>query len=199
MNEIWKPIKNFEGYYEISNLGNVRSVDRFLKQKDHLIFRKSCLKKTRIDANGYVTVTLCKNRKSITKYIHKLLADAFLPNPENKPYIDHINTIKTDNSLSNLRWVTAKENSNNPITIQHFIQDASNKNSIHERLITRKQNHAKTGPKTIYQYTLFGKFVKEHFSIAEASRYINGSPSYIRKHLNSNKIVYGFIWTDIQR
>ena len=195
MEEIWKPIKNYEGYYEISNLGRVKSLDRFIKQKDHFIHRRECIKQSRIDFNGYYVVTLCKDRKSVSTYIHRLLAEAFIPNPDNKPCVDHINTITTDNSLENLRLVTAEENSNNCLTLKHFKEDANKETSIKRRLLSRKQNKTKTGPKTIYQYTILGEFINEHFSIVEAAHSVQCSPSYVRRILDTNKSFKNYLFT----
>lgn len=197
MQETWKPIKNYEGYYEISNLGKVKSLDRLVKQGTRYIYRRGCVKQQYISIKGYPAVTLCKNRKSTMLYIHKILAETFIPNPDNKPYIDHINTDKTDYRLENLRWVTAEENSNNQLTLQHLAKDASNKDSIQKRLISRKNNLTKTGPKTIYQYTENGEFVEKYFSIADAGRTIGCSPSYIRKILNTDKTFNHYLFTDI--
>ena len=68
--------------------------------------------------NGYQDYCFSNGEDRLYKSVHRLIAESFIPNPENKPYIDHINTIKTDNRIENLRWVTEKENSNNPITIE---------------------------------------------------------------------------------
>ena len=197
MSEIWKPIKNYEGYYEISSLGRVKALTRTIKQKDHYICWKERIKTLRTDYNGYQVVTLCKDRCSKTFYIHRLLAEAFIPNPENKLYVDHINTITYDNRLENLRWVTAEENSNNNLTLQHFKNDASNRESINKRLISRKLHKTKTGPKTVYQYDINGKFIAEHFSTADAGRAVNCSPSYIRDILDTSKTFNGFFFTSV--
>lgn len=102
--EIWKDISGFEGFYQISNLGNVYS----LKRNKPL---KKC-----ISTHGYYMVYLCgKNGKTIAKQVHRLIAQGFIPNPDNKPCIDHLNAIRTDNSIENLKWCTVKENNNNPI------------------------------------------------------------------------------------
>ena len=114
--EIWKPIKGFEGFYEISNLGRAKSLERTYKTRNNKTWHvnEKFLKITPF--HGYPAVVLSKNSVCRRYAIHRLIAEAFIPNPENKPFIDHINTNTMDYRLSNLRWVTAKENSNNPIT-----------------------------------------------------------------------------------
>ena len=111
--EIWKPIKDFEGYYEVSNIGRVRSLNYKRTGKGKIL-------KNIEDYKGYLEVGLTKNGKRKQFKVHRLVAEAFIPNPENKPCIDHINTIKSDNRVENLRWVTYKENSNNEKTLEKF-------------------------------------------------------------------------------
>ena len=111
--EIWKPIKDFEGYYEVSNIGRVRSLNYKRTGKGKIL-------KNIEDYKGYLEVGLTKNGKRKQFKVHRLVAEAFIPNPENKPCIDHINTVKSDNRVENLRWVTYKENSNNEKTLEKF-------------------------------------------------------------------------------
>ena len=100
MKEIWKDIKGYEGLYQVSNLGRVKRVatNRILKQAKH--------------HGGYMLVRLSKNGKPHTCTVHRLAAQAFIPNPENKPQVNHIDEDKTNNMIPNLEWVTAKENVN---------------------------------------------------------------------------------------
>ena len=96
-NEIWKPVKGFEAKYQVSSQGNVRS---FKKIKNDFINIKN------IERNGYYRV--CMGRKFYS--IHRIVAETFIPNLGNKPYINHKNGIKTDNRVENLEWCTRSEN-----------------------------------------------------------------------------------------
>lgn len=110
--EIWRDIKNYEGLYSVSNYGNVKSV------------RKNALLKNNICGKGYACVCLCVNKDRVFYRIHRLVADAFLPNPTNLPQVNHKDENKTNNYVhinedgsidyekSNLEWCTAKYNSN---------------------------------------------------------------------------------------
>ena len=94
-----KEIDGYNGYYHIDELGNVYSINCILKKQ--LI-------------NGYEVVFLAKNGVKTKKRVHKLVANAFIPNPENKPCIDHIDGNRSNNNVTNLRWCTIKENNNFP-------------------------------------------------------------------------------------
>ena len=108
--EIWKKINEFENY-EISNLGNVKSLSRLVKNGEG-IFRKTKEKilKNQISKTGYYVVDLKCNCKRKTFKIHRLIAIHFIENKYNKGFVNHINGIKTDNNINNLEWCTIKEN-----------------------------------------------------------------------------------------
>lgn len=114
MKEIWKDIKGYEGLYQVSNTGKVRSLDRTVIGKNNskrLIYGKE-LSKTD-NGRGYDKVALQndgRNTRKICK-VHRLVAETFIPNPENKPEVNHINCNKKDNRVSNLEWSTSSENS----------------------------------------------------------------------------------------
>lgn len=110
-NEIWKPVVGYEGLYEVSNLGRIRSCDRIVKYSNGRIHNyKSVILKPNILNTGYKQVGLCKNGKQTNCSVHRLVAQAFIPNPNNLPVVNHINEIKTDNKAENLEWCTQKYN-----------------------------------------------------------------------------------------
>ncbi|SQB99773.1 NUMOD4 motif/HNH endonuclease [Clostridium paraputrificum] len=117
-NEIWRDIEGYEDLYRVSNCGRIMSLPKI---KGVGYYTKEIILKPKINkVTGYLQVNLYKNKKRKTHNIHKLVAMTFIPNPQNKPFIDHSNTIKTDNRVENLRWVTRKENQNNELTRKHL-------------------------------------------------------------------------------
>ena len=99
-NEAWKPVVGYEDLYEVSNLGRVWSV------------KKNIFRKLRKDRDGYLVVDLCKNGKKEWPQVHRLVAKAFIPNPENLPQVNHKDEDKTNNQVSNLEWCTPEQNNN---------------------------------------------------------------------------------------
>lgn len=116
--EIWKPVKNFENLYEISNIGRLKSLPRPRRYKDintglyKTYMTKEYIIKGRINDNGYKRTILSKNGTRFYMDIHRLVAEVFIPNPENKPCVNHKNGRKLDNRVNNLEWTTYKENNN---------------------------------------------------------------------------------------
>jgi len=108
--EVWKNIDGFEGYYQISNFGHVKSLARNTPYKKSIRPIKERILKQAIAATGYPTIALHKNASPNTCYIHRLLLAAFVPNPENKRCCNHIDGNKENNRLENLEWSTHSEN-----------------------------------------------------------------------------------------
>lgn len=120
--EIWKDVKGYEGIYKVSNFGRVKSLQRkkFIgkyskSSAERFVLLKEREKKIHIDSLGYQSVCLWKDNLGKTKRIHRLIAEAFIPNEYNHTDIDHINGVKTDNSLSNLRWCSRANNARNSV------------------------------------------------------------------------------------
>lgn len=112
MGESWRSVKGFEGYYEVSDLGRVRSIDRIVYDKvrkcDRLL--KGRVLVIRDNGNGYKTVMFCKEHKIYNKYVHILVAEAFIPNLDNLPYVNHKDENKGNNIKDNLEWCTGSYN-----------------------------------------------------------------------------------------
>lgn len=111
--EIWKPIPSYEGFYEASTQGRIRSVPREMphpRNKKMVFSRPGRILKSELDKCGYPVVTLSKGNKQRTYKIHRLVAMTYIDNPDNLPQIDHINNRRYDNRPENLRWCTTQQN-----------------------------------------------------------------------------------------
>lgn len=175
---IWTNIKGFENY-QISNTGLIRREKKILSPFDN---------------NGYYRIQLINEDKKQKKLIHRLVAEHFIPNPDNKPQVNHIDLNTKNNDVNNLEWVTNQEN------VQHAIKN------IPERRKQLKENMSIIGKtygkqnginssKPINQYTLDGELINTFSSAREAHRELNISYKCISKCCNGNLKTYkGFIW-----
>lgn len=157
--EIWKDIKGYEGLYQVSNMGRVKTLNYNHTGMERVLKESPA-------RGGYKKVILCRENKCKTYQTHRLVAEAFIPNPEGKPCTDHINTIRTDNRVENLRWVTRKENSNNPLTRKHISEWQKGENSP----MWGKFGKLHHNSIPIIQLSAKGNFIREWDSIKDAQR-----------------------------
>lgn len=155
MKEEWRDIKDYEGY-QCSNLGRFRSEKKILKPILHI--------------NGYTQINLYKNGVGKTFRTHRVIAETFIPNPDNLPEVNHINEDKTDNRVENLEWCSSKYN----------VNYGSRTQKCH---------------KPVKQYTMDGEFVKEWQSIIDVENQMGYHHSNINKCCrNVKQSAYGFKW-----
>lgn len=183
-NEEWRDVAGYEGIYQISNLGNVRMIEHYTSYVKGTVMKIPAKNLYIGWSNGYRTVWLSKNKERKLKKIHRLVAEAFIPNPENKPCIDHINTIRHDNRIENLRWCTYKENGNNEITRKNLSKGQMGK--------------PKSNRKPIIQMNKFGEYISEYPCASVACEILNykrsSLPHIIECCKGERKTANGFIW-----
>ena len=183
LEEVWKDIENYPNY-QISNLGRVKSKERYTKQRNGMNLRKEKLLTPQKDHKGYLYVRLYNENGWKYFKIHRLVADAFIPNVNNKPTIDHINRKKDDNNVHNLRWADYIEQQNN--------KDKTK--SIENMRIIGKKPY-KNRAKKVKQYDLENNFIKEWISSREASHALKISETAISNCVNGiSKKAGRYIW-----
>ena len=104
MIEEWRPIEGYEGLYEVSNTGQVRSLDRYVKNNYSYRLQKGKVLSPEKNKDGYLLVSLCCNGKQNLRTVHRLVAQAFIPNPNNLPQVNHKDENKSNNRVDNLEW-----------------------------------------------------------------------------------------------
>ena len=167
MNEIWKDIDGYEGLYQVSNLGRVKSLNYLHTGKERNL-------KPGTDGSGYRFVGLYKNGKTRLFYIHRLVAKAFIPNPDGKLEVNHKDENKTNNCVDNLEWMTRQENNNYG---------------------TRNERVSKSLSKSVFQYSLDGEFIRKWPSTIQIERDLGFSIGNISQCCNGKlKSAYGYIW-----
>ena len=175
-NEEWRDVVGYEGLYQVSDQGRVKSLER-----------KNCLGRTvkerilksRTNRYGYMEVNLCAGGKRKVFAVHRLVCQAFHENLDNKPQVNHLNEDKKDNRACNLEWCTCKENNNHG---------------------TRNVRMAKAQSKQVGQFTREGKLIKIWPSLSEVKRQLGFSQSHISEAARGKlKTAYGFIWKYIER
>lgn len=174
--EIWKDIEGYEGFYQVSNKGNVRSVDRYIECRGSLRMHKGKVLKPYVNKYGYRQVILNgKNRPRLCR-INRLVAQAFIPNPNNLPQVNHKDEIKTNDCVENLEWCTCLYN----LTYNDLHHRRNNMNNKKSKQVMQIKD---------------GKVIATYPSINEAARKLNcGSGNIVRCCKGEKKIAYGYQW-----
>jgi len=178
--EIWKDIKGYEGRYQVSNKGLVKSLTHVTIREDgKKLPIKGRILKPMSNFNGYLQVSLCDSSGKVKRfYVHRLVCEAFHENPKNKPCVNHIDEDKTNNAASNLEWCTVKENCN------HGTRNARVGEAV-----------AKALSKPVGQYTRDGKLIKVWQSTQEVERQLGFAHNNISEVARGKrKIAYGYVW-----
>lgn len=171
MIEIWKPVTGYEGCYEVSNLGRIKSLARHSTP--------TRIVKAVIDKYGYLRITLCKNSKCRNVLVHRLVAMEFVENLDGKPQVNHKDENKTNNVADNLEWVTCLENNNYGTRNVRVSKSKRNKNC-----------------KKILQLDMEGNIIKEWVSISEVYRQFGYDTGLLSKCCKGmKKSAYGYLWT----
>ena len=183
--EIWKPIPGYEGLYEVSNQGRVKRLEytRVDKIGREYHNKERILKSSLDSAGGYLKVYLFDNESRMKSIkVHRLVAKAFIPNPENKTQVNHKDEVKTNNCVENLEWVTLKEN--------------MNYGTRNERI---SKATCKRLSKPVAQYTKTGELIEVYPSASEAGRQLGFSQGNISTAARGEqKTSYGYIWKYIE-
>ena len=182
MSEIWRPVVGYEEYYEVSNMGRVRSFDRVTGSGygSTRVVKGRILKELN-HGNGYMCVNLFKDKKQKQFLIHRLVAQAFVPNPNNLPEVDHINTVRNDNRSENLRWVTISQNHRNIIT--------------RWRMSEAIKNSPNTCRKKKVKMLKDGELIRVFNTITEAAKFVGCNTGNICHALKGDFAqAYGYQW-----
>ena len=190
--EIWKNIKGYEKLYQISNYGRIKSKEKYVKtgiKNSVKVKRKEKILKNQINKNGYNYIFLSNEGKKKHMLIHRLVAEAFIPNPENKPQVNHIDGNKSNNYVDNLEWCTASENEIHAYKFLNKRKNNGNKGKL------GKENAKAKIVLQINKYT--NKILNKYYGISEAERVTGISNQQISKCCLKRKGYYtagGYVW-----
>ncbi|WP_151708876.1 NUMOD4 domain-containing protein [Acinetobacter brisouii] len=175
--ENWKPVKGYEGAYEVSDLGNVRSLDRMVKCNTGTRLVKGVVMKQKIHRDGYMCISLSVGRKSRTLIVHSLELEAFVGDRPDRMQACHIDGDRANNALSNLRWDTVKENHNDKRkhgTMARGTKVNTNKLTPEQVMAIReKRNNGKTLDELAKEYGISNNAVS-HIVLGKNWQWVGG-------------------------
>ena len=177
--EVWRPVVGWEGLYEVSSHGRVRSLDRYVRCKIGMRCMKGKILTQRAWGN-YMSVCLVLDQQEERRYVHRMVAEAFIPNPDNLPQVNHKDENKHNNTLENLEWCTSDYNL---------------------KYGTRPERFSKSRGKAIEQLTLYGRHVATYYSARQAERESGGR--FKNTHLidaahGQLQTAYGYRWRFVE-
>lgn len=177
----WRQIPGYESYLEVNEFGEVRSVERYVNHRNgSLKLVRSKILTPYPDPKGYLKIRTSVNKEKTCIKVHRAVAEAFIPNPDNKPQIDHIDGDKTNNCVENLRWVTNRENydysAQNGLRTKSFEALKDSQKNPEVRAKASRKTVERCSKKT-YCFSLDGEFIAEYSSGTEAGRAVGGCQS----------------------
>jgi len=168
MKEIWKSIEGYEGLYQVSNLGSFKSLERKVRSKYAIRTVKEKILKQFLSKYGYLTVGLSKNCKTKRYQSHRLVAIAFISNPNNYPMVNHKDENRSNPKANNLEWCTSKYNNNYGTKIERYVKTRTGVFTEKMKECIRKA--AVKNSIKVYQYSLKWEFVREWDSMTLAQK-----------------------------
>ena len=174
--EVWKDLPNYEGIYQISNYGSIRSLDHYVKSKVNKRIQYGRVRKPQLSKKGYLQISIIKNGKKLNTGIHRLVAIAFIPNINNYEQVNHIDSNKLNNNVSNLEWCTNKQNA-----------DHATKNNLRRCNYGEKHHMTKLKDKDVFNVRKLLSLGKTQTEIARIYNVSNTAIYYISKNRNHTK------------
>lgn len=193
--EIWKDVKGYEGLYQVSNFGRVKSLPRhrragniFYTQKEHIMSQFD-------NSTGYKYVQLNVGQDKRIFFVHRLVATAFIPNPQQLKEVNHKNEIKSDNYVENLEWCTHKYNQTYGTKIERTQRTRKLLDSEQKALRKKNLSHSYGAEKPVLCYTRNGVFIRRFKSISQAARETGSCSSHISACCKGKrKSAVGYAW-----